>query len=605
MVVVWTVLRWLAFVVALCGWFALVSHSTKLNSAFLPVVTLSALTVVLFTAGVFHFLHVAAWGLFFAGIGLLILFIVGCCRKKASLSFLYSPPMLFFFVASAVFIPILWGAHYYHYDNFSHWGTVLSEMLSFRDFPTAHTVVVFRDYAPGTASFLYWFCTVVGKGEDIALMGQALFSCGALTALFFRVKKVRSFSFWAYTVLALTLTCLLVYDDGTLQIYNLLVDALMGFLAVAAWFLREEYRHRPLRGWFFMTPVLTFLILVKSNAALLLIFFGLFLFYDSRKSPLGKVKKWFFLIPFVGVFLYRQLWSFYREVTYGAPTNSYEYSGLIETFRERTPSFYRNLLQTFWEKISDLSRTYVIIFLLLNFLAVCGLILLRYKNKDRTYLRRTLIAVNGLMVGYSVALLFMYGFIMAVGEAIHLAAFERYVMTPLIVFTALLTEAIISTFSKVLQKKPLSVRLLPLCLSLLLFSMISGQAMQLVIRPDFASTERGKVMDVLQDAAQIIPRNSKVAMCNGERGRRDLYYYLMMYELKTRACFDLDFGQPEYSIRVDVEMLKEYDYLIIAANHYLIAQELVRAGFVVNWNKDCSVYRIHENSAGKIAVSPA
>jgi len=42
------------------------------------------------------------------------------------------------------------------------------------------------------------------------------------------------------------------------------------------------------------------------------------------------------------------------------------------------------------------------------------------------------------------------------------------------------------------------------------------------------------VLQVLQDAAPHIPRNSAVAMYNGTRGRMDLYYYLVMYQVKSR-----------------------------------------------------------------------
>ncbi len=605
MTALFTVLRWLCFMLCLCGWFSLTVRLTKLKPAFVPVVTLCTLTVALFTFGLLHWLQPMAWILFFMGIGLLIFYVILALCRRFSFSFLISPGMVFFFVASAVFIPILWGVHYYHYDNFSHWGTVLSEMLHFNDFPTAKTVVVFRDYAPGTASFLYWFCSVAGRSEDIALMGQALFSCAALSPLFFRVRKVRSLRFFAFAVLSVVLVSLLVYDDGTLQVYNLLVDALMGFLAVSAWFLREEYRDRPLLAWAFITPVLTFLILVKSNAVLLLVFFALFLFYDSRKASLPRRKRWLFLMPFAGVCLWDFLWKTYREVTYGTDTDSYAFHGIVRTFQERTPSFYAGILRTFWDKITDFSKIYVLFFAVLNLMVIGALFLLRYRKKNCKYLFRTWLSANGLMMGYSVALLFMYGFIMAVGEAQVLAAFERYMMTPTIFFTAILAEAMIFSFYDILERRTFFVRFLPLCISLLLFSLVSGQAVQLVSRPDFASTERGLVMETLQEAAEIIPRNSKVAMCNGERGRRDLYYYLMLYELKTRVCFDLDFRTPEYGIATDVQMVQHYDYLVISAKHYRIVSELCRAGYEVQWRNGCSVYRIKRTDNGKVYIYPA
>ncbi len=605
MAVIVTVFRWVAFVLSLCGWFCLASHVTKLKSAFLPIFTITTLTLTLFLFGMIHLLQPAAWTLFFSGIALLIVFVVLAICKKVSLSFLYSPGLIFFFVASAVFIPILWGVHYYHYDNFSHWGTVLSEMLAFHDFPNAHMVVVFRDYAPASTSFLYWFCTVVGTGEDIALMGQAMLSCAALSVLFYRIKKIVTFRFAAYSILALALTCLLVFDDGTLQVYNLLVDALMGFLAIAIWFLRDAYRDSPVQGWLFVTPLMAFLFLIKSNSVLLMAFFAVFFLYDFLKASRMKKKRWLFLLPFVAAWLMSKFWNIYRDLTYGTDTDSYSYGGLVQTFRDRTVSFYQEILRLFWDKITDFSKIYVVFFVVLNLLVFGALLLLIFRRKDCRYLYRTWISANILMIGYALALLFMYGFIMAIDEARNLAAFERYMMTPLIFFVGMLVEAMITTLAHLLETRPLGIRILPVGVALLLLSMVSGHAAQLFVRPDFSSTERGQVMDELQQAAQMIPRNSRVAMYNGDRGRRDLYYYLMMYELKTRCCFDLDFGHPEYGIPIDVKMLEDYEYLVVSHQDDSLVPELERAGYTVSWESDCSLYRIEHMTDGSLYFYPA
>ncbi len=596
-----TVLRWLAFVAGLCGWFCLVSCLTKLKDAFILIFTLCVLTLTLFTAGLLHLIYPMAWILFFGGIGLFVYFTVRAARKKFSLSFLISPGLVFFFVFSAAFIPILWGVRLYHYDNFSHWGTVLSEMLAFNDFPTAQTIVVFRDYAPGTASFLYWFSLLVGKTEDVALMGQALFSAAALSALFFRIKKILTFRFLSYSVVSVVLVSLLVFDDGTLQVYNLLVDALIGFLAVSIWFLREAYRERPLTAWLFITPIMTFLMLVKSNAALCMVFFAVFLLYDAWKLGLKKWKHWLFLFPFAGAGLWYFLWKIYRDLTYGTGTNSYGFQSVFA----RGSAFYLGIWNTFWQKITDFSKIYVVVFVFLNILVVLALLLLRYKKKDCSYLFRTFLSANFLMVGYAAALMFMYAFIMATGEARHLAAFERYIITPTIIFTAMMMEAFITSFAHVLEDRPLPVRFLPLCASLLLFTLVSGQASQLIYRPDFDSTERGKVMESLELASETIPRNAKVVLCNGERGRRDMYYYLTMYQLKTRVVFILDFSQPEVSIPKDVQNLRNYEYMVISSNHYKIVSSLVKAGFQVTWKNGCSLYRINTLANGTVNITPA
>ena len=163
----------------------------------------------------------------------------------------------------------------------------------------------------------------------------------------------------------------------------------------------------------------------------------------------------------------------------------------------------------------------------------------------------------------------------------------------------------ITSYAHVLEDRPFGIRIIPVCVALLLFSTVSSHAVQLVSPPDFSSTERGQVMEVLQSAAGLIPRNSMVAMCNGERGRRDMYYYLMMFELKSRMCFVLDFAQTEESVPADVQKLKYYDYLVISSRHYAVVSSLTRAGYKVHWDKDCSVYRIKTMADGSIYIYPA
>lgn len=604
MLAVLTILRWMAFLLSICGWFSFVFDRTKLKPAFIPVVTLTGLTVVLFSFGMLHLLQVTAWMLSVLGWGFLIFYFVSALRKRFSFSFFLTTGFCFFFVASALFVPMVWGVHVYHYDNFSHWATVLWEMLSFQDFPTAQTIVVFRDYMPGTASFLYWFCSVVGVSEDIALMGQGLFSCAALMPLFYRIEKTRSVRFWSTCILTVILTCLLVFDDGTLQVYNLLVDSLIGFIALSIWFLREEYRHRPVYGWIMMIPLFIFLIFLKTNAILLLVFFSVVLLYDSRKCALREWKRWIFLAPVGAPYLWYYMWKIYRDVTYGAPTNSYSFHGISQTIRERTPAFYEQMFRCFWDKISDLSLVYVVTFLVLNLLMIGGILFLRSHKVRIKPLFRTFILANGMLLGYTGALLFMYGFIMAPGEAIHLAAFERYIMTPVILFVAMQVESLSYFFSLYGKDKKFSVRLIPLYFVLLLFPLVSKASVQLVSRPDFQSTERGMVISALQESAEIIPRNARVAMFNGARGREDLYYYLMMYELKSRACLVWDFSQTEGDLLWDLQALKDYEYLVIAAQHPDPLSALQKVGYDVQWDPDCVLYRI-SNVDGAVSLVPA
>ncbi|UKI19996.1 MAG: hypothetical protein L6V89_01995 [Oscillospiraceae bacterium] len=99
-----------------------------------------------------------------------------------------------------------------------------------------------------------------------------------------------------------------------------------------------------------------------------------------------------------------------------------------------------------------------------------------------------------------------------------------------------------------------------------------GQAKQLVVRPDFDSTQRGEVYAALTAGQRVIPRGSNTIMYNGARDRVDLYYYLMYYQLSSRGNYVVDMHYPE---RIEqLEFLENYDYIIIAVNDGYIYQKL-------------------------------
>ncbi|MBO5222223.1 MAG: hypothetical protein J6C26_07905 [Clostridia bacterium] len=595
------VLRWLFFFASLCGWFCLLSRIPKVNRAFLPIVTLSGWTSVLFLLGMIGLLRFGTWMLVVLGAASFVLHGVLALRKRFSFSFLCAPGMIFFSLASAFTVLILLGASYYHYDNFSHWGTVLGEMYTFHDFPTAESIVVFRDYAPSTASFLYSFGSVVGRGEDVALMGQAMLSCAALSALFFRVKKIRSFRFWATAILSLTLACLLVYDDGTLQIYNLLVDALIGFVSIAAWFIREEHRKKPLMGWFLMTPVLILLVLLKKNAVVLFLFLAVFVLYDAWHCRRELRKKRYCILPIALPLLFLLLWWIYRLSTYGAPEESYGYTGILNQLTSASPEFFSNVFSQVWTKITDFSQIYVSAVLGINAALLVGLIGFRRHKVESVRLWKAVVLVNGVMIGYLLCMIFLYCFIM-VDEAANLAAFERYMVTPLILAMAIGAHALLDALFHIPPKRVLTSAL-SVALSLFLFLFVAKNGAQLVVRPSMEDFERGKVMTALQDASQIVPRNAAVAVYNGERGRRDLYYYLTMYEVKSRRVFILDFGFPEYSISVDVNMLRDYEYLVVCAEDDVLIPTLQREGFCVE-EGDSLLYHIEIDASDRVVLTP-
>lgn len=616
-------LRWFGVMLSLCGGMALFQR-LGLKSAFLPLVTVSSVSVLIFLGGVCRILYPAAMVVYAAGLICFCIFFGFAVARKFSFSFLKEPGTLFFFGSSLLLIPLLWNVLYFHYDNFSHWGTVLFEMLSFNSFPTEETIVVFRDYPTGTASFLYFFCKFTGQTEGISLIGQGMLCCAGLTGMFSGVKKWNSSRFFGRIFLCLALFSYLVFDDGTLHVYNLLVDALIAFLVLGGWFLCKEYRDDPSHAAVWLLPVVCFLCVIKSSAMLFALLLCGYLFVNLLRAwkRNGNIRRVAVLLPIAGGAGMYLSWFAYTRFAYrpslsastGAEVSALgRNSGravtisLIQKLRgeveARGGEFYRNLFRLMGRKLTDLSQVYVWVSLLLIFLTVFVCLILRKKKRSvKPFLCR---ALTGFFVYlfYILMLLLMYCFIMSPGESSYAAAFERYIITPLILWAGLVGIGAMDSLNAVLSGKRAVQWFSAIGIALLLLIPAWKGTVQLVVRPDFASIERGVVYPMLREGAEVLPRNARMAMYNGSRGRADLYYYLMCYELKSRACCVLECGQPETEDNLH-HLESRFDYLILAVKDEWLFDRISECGYEFQYREGCSVYRIESQDFGSAKILP-
>jgi len=53
-----------------------------------------------------------------------------------------------------------------------------------------------------------------------------------------------------------------------------------------------------------------------------------------------------------------------------------------------------------------------------------------------------------------------------------------------------------------------------------------------------------------------------------------------------------------------VNMLQEYQYLVVATQDDALREALVSAGFVLLWEPGCTLYRIAADEYGRMVISP-
>lgn len=118
-------LKIFGFLFSLTGYFSF--FYKKVNSHFIPLLTFSLLADIVFIGGIFHQLYPISLILYFLGIFLLILTLI--TQKKISFTHFLTLGNVAFLIGSLAFLILLLHTHFIHYDNFSHWGIVVKEML--------------------------------------------------------------------------------------------------------------------------------------------------------------------------------------------------------------------------------------------------------------------------------------------------------------------------------------------------------------------------------------------------------------------------------------------------------------------------------------------
>ena len=115
-----------------------------------------------------------------------------------------------------------------HFDNFSHWGIVVKNMLTNHRFPEARDMLIaFKDYPLGMSSLIYYFCLFLGNNQGIMIMCQNVFIFSCFYAMFGIIEEKKRFLL--YVILSTGCT-FMIYLNITIRIQNLLVDFILPLL---------------------------------------------------------------------------------------------------------------------------------------------------------------------------------------------------------------------------------------------------------------------------------------------------------------------------------------------------------------------------------------
>ena len=144
----------LLFLLCNLGYLEYFQKNLKIDTAYYPSLAVMFIITVLFLAGILNFLKEASMALWLLG----LLYLGKRIWEERSLKFLLfycKPVFLTLLLFTIAFFAACYGKELREYDNFTHWGLVVKQMVTENHFPDYRdSTILFQTYPLGTAVYL-------------------------------------------------------------------------------------------------------------------------------------------------------------------------------------------------------------------------------------------------------------------------------------------------------------------------------------------------------------------------------------------------------------------------------------------------------------------
>lgn len=247
-----------ALLLALLG-YAMLWQRRKLPVCFFPITAVSGAAVAVYVTGICGSLQIGWYLVILLGMVLLLRFFSLEGLRRICLN----GSILFCIAAGVIMFAATRGQMLYHWDDGSHWYRVCKALYFDGHYPTTPDIL-FYDYVPGTATWVYIVLQAVGFSIPNCMFAQNCICIAAISALFCltdRVEDRRKKGIIALTVVGTGL----VQCTFACGVYTLLVDLPLGLVAAAAMIMVLDWGD----GKDSTLPVmlvLAFLAIVKNSA---------------------------------------------------------------------------------------------------------------------------------------------------------------------------------------------------------------------------------------------------------------------------------------------------------------------------------------------------
>lgn len=574
-------MQWLGIVIILLstiGYLYVVHKKFNIDFSFVPLIVLSMITLIVYFGGLAHLLLETTYVV--CGIGMIFFIYFLMQKPKQGIQSFCSFYHFFFILGSLMFLVLLLNTKFIHYDNFSHWATVVKDVLLTNEFPTrATTIIEFTNYPLGTTSLIYYGCYFLGhsQGTMLFIQGLLIFSC--FYAMFGIIQEKKRFLL--YVFLGAGCSLLSIFNI-TIRINNLLVDFLLPVMSLAVFVMIYKYRYDLRKTWC-IVPVLGLLSIVKSTGAIFVLIDILYLGYFTFicKETRSKKNIPYFILSFIS-YLPIILWQVHMKIEFAGVTNKFDMTSanLSNVYGGKTMAEVKQIIQLFIQSSFDLTSRQTIGVFLFEIVSI-GACIFAYRILNKKWkLLKALIALDVMLVLYYIGILAMYIFSMPLDEAIYLAGFERYTSSIVVLFCGALVlcatvdiensfaikignQSDYRSFKSVQTKKYYQIGIIVLS-ALTIVTLLSEYNGMIYNQSQYATSLPAKVEAVTGDRWNQngeVDHHKYLVYASDNEGQVTNYY--LQYISRYMLFADHIDGLCAFYEDNLVNLLKDYDYLVI------------------------------------------
>ncbi|MBJ7541638.1 hypothetical protein JG537_07945 [Streptococcus sp. SL1232] len=457
-----SILRLLLFFAITMGYDAFFRNALKMNRRLTWVFTFSFITLILHLGSLVGEMLETVYAISVVGCLLSLYHLWNIWKKRIKfrkLDYIAIGMMLYLLLFGVT----LWNSPILHYDNFTHWATIVKFFHINNALPTQYdTIISYYTYPVGSSLFIYFFTTIVGFSEGSMLVGQFFLIASCLYAMFGALRDERR-----VLMVAMVFASFAVFNtfNVAIRLNNLLVDFLLPVLALAAIAGCFAYRNRFWMMSLHTAVILGMLSIVKVSG-LFFAFLALVVYIACmirliirRRAGLKAFVMMLFTV--LASFLPFIIWQ--KHVSNNFPDaasakHAVSMTDLRQILSGHVAGVPEKIINLFVKSIFDINSLSTQGIIILNLILLVAFIIIGIRLKHIKNVLVTWLFIDISIVTYYISILLMYLTAMPTDEALELAGFERYASSMVIFAFGYLVMALAWEMDKSLYEQTISQR---------------------------------------------------------------------------------------------------------------------------------------------------